>query len=150
MKQRRTRMLSGSKLYESSSAYRDHAQLAAITGALLDDGKPAEAEPLARECLALREKTIPEDWLTCDARIVLGASLLGQQKYAEAEPLLLSGYEGLKESCFSMNQPIGRRKLPRGERSWPGRPSPKRKTTATSQNHSRFGKARQSVRRLLP
>jgi hypothetical protein len=27
---------------------------------------------------------------------VIGGSLLGQRKYAEAEPLLLSGYEGLK------------------------------------------------------
>jgi len=26
----------------------------------------------------------------------LGAALLGQQKYAEAEPLLLQGHEGLK------------------------------------------------------
>ena len=28
---------------------------------------------------------------------MLGASLLGQKKYTEAEPLLLSGYEGLKQ-----------------------------------------------------
>ena len=29
-------------------------------------------------------------------RSLLGASLLGQKKFAEAEPLLLEGYEGLK------------------------------------------------------
>jgi len=28
---------------------------------------------------------------------MLGGSLLGQKKYAEAEPLLLSGYEGMKQ-----------------------------------------------------
>ena len=28
---------------------------------------------------------------------LLGAALLGQKKYTEAEPLLLQGYEGLKE-----------------------------------------------------
>jgi len=28
---------------------------------------------------------------------MLGASLLGQQKYAEAEPLLVAGYEGMKQ-----------------------------------------------------
>jgi hypothetical protein len=28
---------------------------------------------------------------------MLGGCLLGQKKYAEAEPLLLSGYEGLKQ-----------------------------------------------------
>jgi hypothetical protein len=29
-------------------------------------------------------------------RSLLGGSLLGQEKYAEAEPLIVSGYEGLK------------------------------------------------------
>ena len=28
---------------------------------------------------------------------MLGGALLGQKKYADAEPLLLAGYEGLKE-----------------------------------------------------
>jgi hypothetical protein len=28
--------------------------------------------------------------------LLLGGALLGQKKYAEAEPLLLSGYEGMK------------------------------------------------------
>ena len=28
---------------------------------------------------------------------MLGGSLLGQKKYAEAEPFLLSGYEGMKQ-----------------------------------------------------
>ena len=28
---------------------------------------------------------------------MLGGSLLGQKKYAEAEPLLLAGYEGMKQ-----------------------------------------------------
>jgi hypothetical protein len=28
---------------------------------------------------------------------MLGGSLLGQKKYAEAEPLLLSGYQGMKQ-----------------------------------------------------
>jgi serine/threonine protein kinase len=58
--------------------------------------KPAEAEPLLRAALAIREKKTPDDWLTFDTRSLLGGSLLGQKKYAEAEPLLLQGYEGLK------------------------------------------------------
>ena len=28
---------------------------------------------------------------------MLGGALLGQKKYAEAEPLLLAGYEGMKQ-----------------------------------------------------
>ena len=62
---------------------------------LLED-KFAPAEPFARECLAIREKLIPDDWLTCHTRSMLGGILLGQKKYSEAEPLLLSGYEGIK------------------------------------------------------
>jgi hypothetical protein len=32
-----------------------------------------------------------------NARSLLGAALLGQKKLAEAEPLLASGYEGMKQ-----------------------------------------------------
>jgi tetratricopeptide (TPR) repeat protein len=71
--------------------------LADLTRTLLLEGKLIEAEALARECLALREKRLPEGWETFDARSLLGATLLGQKKYAEAEPLLLSGYNGMKE-----------------------------------------------------
>ncbi len=39
----------------------------------------------------------PEHWLTFNSRSVLGGSLLGQKKFAEAEPLLVSGYEGMKQ-----------------------------------------------------
>jgi tetratricopeptide (TPR) repeat protein len=63
---------------------------------LLTAGKPAEAEPLLRECLALRERTQPELWTTFNAKSMLGGSLLRQEKYAEAEPLLLQGYEGIE------------------------------------------------------
>ncbi len=56
----------------------------------------AEAEPLLRECLAIREKAEPDAWSTFNARSLLGGALLGQKKYAEAEPLLRQGYEGMK------------------------------------------------------
>ena len=85
------------KLYQLNTPYRDDGALAANTLTLLNQGKFAQAEPLARECLALREIMIPDDWRTFNARSLLGGCLLGQMKYAEAEPLLLSGYEGLKQ-----------------------------------------------------
>jgi WD40 repeat protein len=85
------------KLYEKNSPYREHGSLAELTSARLREGKFAEAEGLARECLALREREIPDDWRTFNARSMLGGSLLGQKKYAEAEPFLLSGYEGMKQ-----------------------------------------------------
>ena len=85
------------RLFESKVPYRDAGALASRASALLAAGKFAETEPLARECLVLREKQIPDDWRTFNARSMLGGSLLGQKKYAEAEPLLLSGYEGMKQ-----------------------------------------------------
>jgi WD40 repeat protein len=85
------------KLYESNIPYRDPNPLAGEAMGLLVDGKFAEAESPARECLALREKMIPDDWRTFNSRSVLGGCLLGQKKYEAAEPLLLSGYEGMKQ-----------------------------------------------------
>jgi eukaryotic-like serine/threonine-protein kinase len=58
----------------------------------------AEAEPLLRECLAIREKKEPEDWRTFNTQSMLGGALLGQKKYADAEPLLLKGYEGMSQT----------------------------------------------------
>ena len=84
-------------LYRSNIPCRDDSREAEVAMELLAEGKFAEAEPLARECLTLREKEIPDDWRTFNARSLLGGSLLGQKKYAEAEPLLISGYEGLKQ-----------------------------------------------------
>ena len=49
-----------------------------------------------RACLAIRAKRMPEQWLTFNTRSMLGAALLGQRKYNEAEPLLLDGYQGMK------------------------------------------------------
>jgi hypothetical protein len=56
----------------------------------------AKAEPLLREALAIHRKTFPDDWRTFEPQGLLGASLLGQKKYAEAEPHLLQGYAGMK------------------------------------------------------
>src|SRR5262249_47407651 len=64
---------------------------------LLKSQRYAEAEKLLRECLAIRMKKQPDDFRTFNARSHLGAALVGQQKYAEAESLLLAGYEGMKQ-----------------------------------------------------
>jgi tetratricopeptide (TPR) repeat protein len=62
-----------------------------------DQGKLDEAETLLKECLNIRQKTLPDDWLTFDARSALGEILLARKKYTEAEPLLISGYNGLEQ-----------------------------------------------------
>jgi tetratricopeptide (TPR) repeat protein len=71
----------------------------------------AEAEPVLRECLAIREKKLPDDWSTFNAKSMLGGAFLGQKKYAEAEPLLLQGYQGMKERAARI-PPQGRVRLP--------------------------------------
>jgi tetratricopeptide (TPR) repeat protein len=67
-----------------------------LTVTLLEKGKFAEAEPLATECLALYNKQNSNDWHVSNSRHLLGACLLGEKQYAKAEPLLLSGYEGIR------------------------------------------------------
>ena len=71
--------------------------LAPIGMSLLLQKKWTEAEPLLRECLAIREKAQPDVWSTFNTQSLLGGALLGEKKYAEAEPLLLAGYEGMKQ-----------------------------------------------------
>jgi tetratricopeptide (TPR) repeat protein len=52
---------------------------------------------LLRHCLMAREKIMPDAWRTFHAKSLLGGALLGQKKYADAEPLLLAGYAGMKK-----------------------------------------------------
>jgi hypothetical protein len=85
-------------LYDQNPNSSSHASALAVRGAiLLSKKKPTEAELKLRECLAIRQKIQPDDWTTFAAKVTLGEALLEQKKYADAEPLLLSGYEGLKQ-----------------------------------------------------
>jgi tetratricopeptide (TPR) repeat protein len=53
------------------------------------------AEPLSLEALKGYEKNRPENWRRYKAQSLRGDSLTAQKKFAEAEPLLLTGYQGL-------------------------------------------------------
>ena len=87
-----------SRLYDQNAVSPAHAAALAVQGsALLAQKKPVQAELKLRECLAIRQKVQPDDWTTFDAKSMLGEALLDQQKYADAEPMLLSGYKGLKQ-----------------------------------------------------
>ena len=72
-------------------------ELALVALNLLQQKKWTDAEAMLRECLAIREKKQPEVWNTFNTKSMLGGALAGQQKYADAEPLLLAGYEGMKQ-----------------------------------------------------
>ena len=45
----------------------------------------------------MRQRRAPDDVRTYSAKTWLGAALAGQNRFAEAEPLLLEGYRGMKE-----------------------------------------------------
>jgi tetratricopeptide (TPR) repeat protein len=80
---------------------KDSPQLAGMLAqfglSLLQAHAYPDAEALLRECLTIRDKAQPDAWTTFNAMSMLGAALLGQKKYADAEPLLLKGYEGIKQ-----------------------------------------------------
>ena len=86
----------------------------------LDDfslGKFAQAEPLAREALEKDKKVRPDDVQRFFAESLLGASLTGEKKYAEAEPLLLDGYQGMVTRKVKILDVPGLRNLDRA-REW--------------------------------
>jgi len=85
------------------------SSMARFAHALLKSNAWHVAETQLRECLEIREKTIPEDWHTFNTGSMLGGALLGQanelmqtdkeaaqNKFGEAEPFLVAGYEGMK------------------------------------------------------
>jgi len=97
-------------------------QLAANSGRLAyvlafvgNDLLKAQAYPEAllyiRESLSLREKHEPDVWTTFNTCSMLGEALLRQQKYTEAEQLLLKGYAGMKAREKSI-PPQGSTRIP--------------------------------------
>jgi len=68
---------------------------AVLALAYVSQGKFAQSEPVAREAQEAEKKIQPDGWQRYRAESLLGASLAGEKKYAEAEPLLLEGYQGM-------------------------------------------------------
>ena len=63
--------------------------------AYISQGKFAESEPLAREVMEFTRKKQADGPARFFAESLLGASLAGQKKYTDAEPLLLEGCQGM-------------------------------------------------------
>jgi eukaryotic-like serine/threonine-protein kinase len=93
------RHLSGSENPDTMDAAADLAL------AYQSQGKFAESEPLAREVIEFDRKKRPDDWQRFHAESLLGASLAGQKKYTEAEPLLLEGYQAMAARKNRMGVP---------------------------------------------
>jgi tetratricopeptide (TPR) repeat protein/predicted Ser/Thr protein kinase len=74
----------------------DTTSVMALLGEVrLQQKKYADAEALLREARNNGEKTPADSWERYWSQNLLGASLAGQSQYAEAEPLMISGYQGM-------------------------------------------------------
>ena len=67
--------------------------LVTLGRSLLRTGEPARAEAPLREALEIREEALGDHWARYNAMSLLGASLAGQEKHADAEPLLVEAFE---------------------------------------------------------
>ena len=76
--------------------------MARLGSVRLAQGQWSEAEALLRECSRRADKLYPDAGYRFYLISLLGGSLAGQAKYAEAEPLLQQGYEGLVQRQASM------------------------------------------------
>ena len=86
--------------------------LADIGLGLVQNDRHVEAEKHLRNGLTIHErKNDPDGWRGYETQSILGAALLGQKKYAEAEALLLAGYQGMK-SREAKIRPQHRKSLP--------------------------------------
>jgi tetratricopeptide (TPR) repeat protein len=63
---------------------------------LLSQGKYRESEPHFRKALGIRERHRLGGFSVGNAKSHLGAALLGQDRFVEAEPLVLAGYREVK------------------------------------------------------
>ena len=52
---------------------------------------------LLKICHRTRERTMPDSWLIYRCKSLLGSVYLARKQYATAEPLLLAGYQGMKQ-----------------------------------------------------
>jgi len=69
------------------------------------EGGYADAVATLREALAGYERARPDDWERYQCESLLGASLAGQKLFADAESLLLSGYNGMLQREPTMSMP---------------------------------------------
>jgi hypothetical protein len=105
--------------------YLTRACLTGLARLRLAQQRYPEAEALLREAIGSAKDHDLQMWDISYRQSLMGASLLGQEKYAEAEPLLISGYEGLRKLSPAIsveaNLPEAGQRLVRLYTAW-GRP----------------------------
>jgi hypothetical protein len=71
------------------------ASMSWLADLYLRDRRYPQAEALLREALNIHQEPRTHTWVRYNCQSLLGACLVRQKKYTEAEPLLLSGYNGM-------------------------------------------------------
>jgi len=62
-----------------------------------------QAEGMLSQILPVMGKSFPDRWTRYNCQSLLGAALAGQKKFADVEPLLVSGYEGMQQRTATIN-----------------------------------------------
>jgi hypothetical protein len=75
------------------NAERSPSTLALRGSCLIVQARYAEAESVLRECLSMAGPKAQDGWLRCHATSLLGEAIAAQGRHAEAEPLLVDGFE---------------------------------------------------------
>jgi hypothetical protein len=79
----------------------DSPQLIGILGSIglirVAQRQWVDAEAILKDTLAICEKSHVDDWRVFSLKSALGRALFGQEKLTDAHPLLVAGYEGMKE-----------------------------------------------------
>jgi hypothetical protein len=105
---------------EERALGREHPKRLASTNDLaflyLSQREYAKAERLAVTALDAYKNATTDTWHRYESEAILGASLAGQNKYADGEPMLLSGYAGMVR-CQT-NIPAGSRFKVKSAGTW--------------------------------
>jgi hypothetical protein len=70
--------------------------LAKFAAALIEEGRHADAEPAARQCVELRTSNNADTWSVFESHYLLGAALMGRGNVADAERELLATAQGME------------------------------------------------------
>jgi tetratricopeptide (TPR) repeat protein len=81
------------------------SDLAALARVLRRQSQWSDVVSLLRESLAIKEKVAPDDWSRFEVMSHLGEALWHQGEFAAAEPLIVTGYEGMKSRELAIRRP---------------------------------------------
>ena len=112
----------------------------------LNTGRNLEAESLLRTALSSYEKAFPDSWERYSCQSMLGASLTGQKKYQDAEPLVIDGYEKMVQRKATIpagiSSPLEQagQRIVRLYRNW-GKADQAAEWTRTTSDHSKAARS---------